>query len=259
MFGQILKALRVQKGLSQEELAEKIHVVRQTISKWENESSSPSVEQLVSLSAVFDTPPDMLLGINNGFSGKHLTLSSLSKHAQDQSSNCPTASKRDEMIASITKRLESMNETGVASIFNLIGLIPDRERWMASTSQERIAELDAIEAQREQDAEYEKEKAVKEAREATEAKRNQFYLDHARMFSAIKTVTIPTRYDLSTEEIRAIDFVCGGISRCFPEYAYSVACKYFKYGFVKGLRYGTAQAKKKQKQRRLSTSNLLDN
>lgn len=259
MFGQILKNIRVQKGLSQEDLAERIHVVRQTISKWESGLSSPSVEQLVSLSTFFDTPPDILLGINNDFSDKHHTISSLSEHAQGQDDNCLVASKKEEMITSITKRLESMNETGVTSIFNLIGLIPDRERWMASTSQERIAELDAIETQREQDAEYEKEKAVKEAREATEAKRNQFYLDHARMFSAIKTVTIPTRYDLNTEEIRAIDFVCGGISRCFPEYAYSVACKYFKYGFVKGLRYGTAQAKKKQKQRRLSASPLSDN
>ena len=253
MFGQILKKLRVQKGLSQEELAEKMYVVRQTISKWENESSSPSVEQLVSLSAVFDTPPDMLLGINNGFSGRHHTIASLSEHAQGQNGTFIAASKREEMITNITKRLESMNETGVTSIFNLLGLIPDKERWMASTSQERIAELDAIEAQCEQDAEYEKEKAAKEAQEAAEAKRNQLYLDHARMFSAIKSINIPTHYDLGIEEIRAIDFICGGISRCFPEYAYSVACKYFKYGFVKGLRYGTAQAKKKQKQRLLST------
>lgn len=246
MFGQILKKLRVQKGLSQEELAEKMYVVRQTISKWENESSSPSVEQLVSLSAVFDTPPDMLLGINNGFSDMHHNISSLSEHTQGQDGNCLVASKKEEMITNITKRLESMNETGVTSIFNLLGLIPDKERWMASTSQERIAELDAIEAQRERDVKYEKEKAA-------EAKRNQLYLDHARMFSAIKSINIPTRYDLGIEEIRAIDFICGGISRCFPEYAYSVACKYFKYGFVKGLRYGTAQAKKKQKQRLLST------
>lgn len=35
MFGENLKTLRKQKGFSQEELATRLHVVRQTISKWE--------------------------------------------------------------------------------------------------------------------------------------------------------------------------------------------------------------------------------
>lgn len=247
MFGLILKKLRIQKGLSQENIAEKLYVVRQTISKWENGLSSPSVEQLVSLSAFLGTSPDLLLGINTGFTGDHHTNSSLSEHAQNSKDNCPAAVQKDEMITSIINRLESMNETGVTSIFNFIELIPDKEQWMASTSQERIAELNAIEAQRKQEAEHKKEKAAKDAQEAAAAKSNQIYLDHARMFNAIKLINIPTRYDLSVEEINAIDFICGGISRCFPEYAFSVACKYFKYGFVKGQRYATAQAKKKRK------------
>ena len=35
MFGEILKKLRLHKGLSQEKIANELHVVRQTISKWE--------------------------------------------------------------------------------------------------------------------------------------------------------------------------------------------------------------------------------
>ena len=125
---------------------------------------------------------------------------------------------------------------------------------MATTSPERIAELEAIRAQREHEEAIEKEKAAEEARQTEAAKRDQIYLDHARMFNAIKTIDVPARYDLCVGEIWAIDFVCGGIRQWFPEYAYSVASKYFNYGFVKGVRYAKAQAKKKQKGEKLNKS-----
>ena len=57
-----IKSLRMQKGLSQEELSVKLNVVRQTISKWEQGLSVPDAEMLISLSEVFDTPVSTLLG-----------------------------------------------------------------------------------------------------------------------------------------------------------------------------------------------------
>ena len=57
-----LKVLRKQKGLSQEELSIKLHVVRQTISKWEQGLSVPDAEMLISISEVFDTPVSTILG-----------------------------------------------------------------------------------------------------------------------------------------------------------------------------------------------------
>ena len=57
-----LKALRKQKGLSQEELSVKLNVVRQTISKWEQGLSVPDAEMLVSISKIFDTSVSTLLG-----------------------------------------------------------------------------------------------------------------------------------------------------------------------------------------------------
>lgn len=57
-----LKALREEKGLSQEELAIKLNVVRQTISKWEKGLSTPDAEMLVQLAAVYDTTVGALLG-----------------------------------------------------------------------------------------------------------------------------------------------------------------------------------------------------
>ena len=57
-----IKAIRKSKGLSQEELAIKLNVVRQTISKWEQGLSDPDSEMLVSISEALETPVSTLLG-----------------------------------------------------------------------------------------------------------------------------------------------------------------------------------------------------
>lgn len=62
MLNENIKALRKSKGLSQEELAIKLHVVRQTISKWEQGLSVPDADMLVALSEAFETPVSTLLG-----------------------------------------------------------------------------------------------------------------------------------------------------------------------------------------------------
>ena|SRR5690554_355857 len=62
MFSENLKNLRKQKGLSQEELAERLHVVRQTISKWEKGLSIPDANLLIRISEIFETPVSTLLG-----------------------------------------------------------------------------------------------------------------------------------------------------------------------------------------------------
>lgn len=59
-----LKILRKNKGLSQEELSVKLHVVRQTISKWESGLSVPDAEMLVTISELFETPVSEILGEN---------------------------------------------------------------------------------------------------------------------------------------------------------------------------------------------------
>ena len=152
--------------------------------------------------------------------------------------------KKEEMVATMTNRFEGMNAAGVEALFNIIMLIPNKERWMASTTPERIAELDALKAQRELEEAQAKEQTQAETDQRAEEKRNQLYYDFAKMFNAIHTVDIPERYDISTEEIKAIDFICGGIAKCFPEYALSAASKYFSYGFANGMKYAKAQAKK---------------
>ena len=62
MLNENLKMLRKEKGFSQEELASKVHVVRQTVSKWEKGLSVPDAEMLVQIADVFEVPVSRLLG-----------------------------------------------------------------------------------------------------------------------------------------------------------------------------------------------------
>ncbi len=62
MLNENIKAVRKSKGLSQQELAIKLNVVRQTISKWEKGLSVPDSEMLISISEVFSIPVSALLG-----------------------------------------------------------------------------------------------------------------------------------------------------------------------------------------------------
>ena len=62
MLQENLKNLRKAKGLSQEELAVKLNVVRQTVSKWEQGLSVPDAEMLITLSEVLGAPVSTLLG-----------------------------------------------------------------------------------------------------------------------------------------------------------------------------------------------------
>lgn len=62
MFNENLKTLRKQKGFSQEELASRLHVVRQTISKWEKNLSVPDADTLIRLAEILEVSVSELLG-----------------------------------------------------------------------------------------------------------------------------------------------------------------------------------------------------
>lgn len=62
MLNENIKTIRKSKGLSQEELAVKLNVVRQTISKWEQGLSVPDSDMLISISEALETPVCTLLG-----------------------------------------------------------------------------------------------------------------------------------------------------------------------------------------------------
>ena len=62
MLNENIKAIRRSKGFSQEELAVRLNVVRQTISKWEQGLSVPDSDMLLSISEALETPVSILLG-----------------------------------------------------------------------------------------------------------------------------------------------------------------------------------------------------
>ncbi len=64
MLNENIKAIRKSKGLSQQELAVKLNVVRQTVSKWEQGLSVPDSDMLLSISEALETPVSTLLGEN---------------------------------------------------------------------------------------------------------------------------------------------------------------------------------------------------
>ena len=62
VFHDNLRLKRKERGLSQEELASRLHVVRQTISKWEKGMSVPDSEQLIKIAVILETTVSELLG-----------------------------------------------------------------------------------------------------------------------------------------------------------------------------------------------------
>lgn len=65
MLNENIKLFRKKKGISQEDLANKLNVVRQTVSKWETGLSVPDAEMLIRLAEVLDTSVNALLGETN--------------------------------------------------------------------------------------------------------------------------------------------------------------------------------------------------
>ena len=62
-MGQIIKRLRKERNLTQEELAEQLNISAPAISKWENDTSMPDISQVVPLANLFGVPTDVLFGV----------------------------------------------------------------------------------------------------------------------------------------------------------------------------------------------------
>lgn len=104
-----IQNLRKQKGITQEELADKIGVSRQAVSKWESEQSMPDLEKIIIISEYFDVTTDYLLkGIENEETEKK--------------------QKPDTIIFSI-----------VATAFNLLGLVLSSIIWYEEQTAQALA------------------------------------------------------------------------------------------------------------------------
>lgn len=65
-IGKVISDIRSQHNLSQDEMAEKLFVTRQAVSRWEKSETTPSIDTLKLISKEFNVPANVLLGIQEG-------------------------------------------------------------------------------------------------------------------------------------------------------------------------------------------------
>lgn len=65
MFSERIKELRISYGLNQVEFGHRLGVTKQSISNWENNNITPSIDMLISIANKFSVSADYLLGIDN--------------------------------------------------------------------------------------------------------------------------------------------------------------------------------------------------
>ena len=104
-FNNRLYQLRKQKGLSQEELANRLNVSRQTVSKWEVGDSTPDMEKLVAISDLIDVSLDKLV---------------MGKEDEPQ---IPTTTKSELVTVLNEKVLTSNNKKKAKSVLKIVGII----------------------------------------------------------------------------------------------------------------------------------------
>ena len=104
-FNNRLYQLRKQKGLSQEELANRLNVSRQTVSKWEVGDSTPDMEKLIAISDLFDVSLDKLV------------------MGKDDAPDAQPSSKSELATVLNEKVLTSKNKKKAKSILKIIAII----------------------------------------------------------------------------------------------------------------------------------------
>ena len=97
MLNENLKTLRKTKGLSQEELAIRLNVVRQTISKWEKGISVPDSDMLIKIADLFEVPVSTLLGTKLVEEDKNTVAEQLSRINEQLA----TRNRRSKLVVKI--------------------------------------------------------------------------------------------------------------------------------------------------------------
>ena len=105
-----LKALRKARGLTQEEFAAKLYVVRQTVSKWESGLSVPDAETLLKISEIFEIPVEELLG-----DGSNIPEEANIKVLAEKLS--VITEELAQQAAKKRKRVKALSITGLAVVF----------------------------------------------------------------------------------------------------------------------------------------------
>lgn len=121
MLSDNIKRLRSAAGLSQEELARKLHVVRQTVSKWEKGLSVPDADMLIALARVLDSSPAELLGPEGaGEDQTQVRSDELAEKLQELNSSLAEQIEKNRRL----RRGLSMATVAAACLALLVQLLP---------------------------------------------------------------------------------------------------------------------------------------
>lgn len=116
-IGSKIKALRLSKSMTQEQLAKALHVSAQAVSKWENGKSYPDIHSLLLLSALFDVSLDQLI------------KGDLETMKQEVNAADVKAMNRDAIIYSVLLAATIILPVPLLKWFDLYGLIPELLLW----------------------------------------------------------------------------------------------------------------------------------
>lgn len=100
MINDNIKKYRKEKNLSQEEMAVRLHVVRQTISKWENGKSVPDAEVLIHMADLLEVPVSKLLGIED----EHDNVEDLTEELSRLNEELARRNQKEALAASANKK-----------------------------------------------------------------------------------------------------------------------------------------------------------
>lgn len=113
MINENIKYYRKRKGMSQEEMAVKLHVVRQTVSKWETGHSVPDADILIHISELLEVPVYQLLDLNE----ISLKEESLSKELERLNHLLAEKNKKEKIIK------EAYKKRGIIITLSFLSLI----------------------------------------------------------------------------------------------------------------------------------------
>ena len=113
MINENIKYYRKRKGMSQEEMAVKLHVVRQTVSKWETGHSVPDADILIHISELLEVPVYQLLDLNE----TSLKEESLSKELERLNHLLAEKKKKEKIIK------EAYKKRGIIITLSFLSLI----------------------------------------------------------------------------------------------------------------------------------------
>ena len=108
-MGQIIRKLRKERNLTQEELAEQLNITPQAISRWESETGMPDISQVVPLANVFGVSVDVLFGTDgvNGDEEVDAFITEVQSKLSNNLHNVNDPSFREEICADIQKMLST--------------------------------------------------------------------------------------------------------------------------------------------------------